>query len=350
MAVPFFEGRKNSRQRAADIWDFCCSPRAFTVASAPFSTNLMELWTFHLSLMPHSVKPLLFSLLVLGGDVCRANTEVGADVFFGIEHDSNVAVDEVDRSTNLGDIGRRFGGGIRVNHDFSEDVSGKISYGFNAIDYAEFDRLSRQTHTLSTGLTRNMGSLKGNVNYFFTNSRLDNSNFLTYHRVSPSLSGFVSKRWFFRGGYVYGDKTLKQRPGRDATSHGLETDAYYFWRGLRRYFNLGYAYKTENSRADRFDFSGHTVKLRAVQRLELGANLSTLEGGLRYEQRDYQSLTPSIGENRFDDRIKVFIRLDYALTKRLTWRIYADYSDYQSNLPSADYDQTVLGTEIKFSF
>jgi len=300
--------------------------------------------------MHRSRKPLFLALLMCCGDLCKASTEVSADLAFGIEHDSNVAVDEVDRSSNLGDNGRRFGGGIRVDHDFNQNVSGKISYGFNAIDYAEFDRLSRRTNTLGTALSFKLGSLKGGVDYFFTNSRLDNTNFLSYHRLSPSLSGFISKRWFFRGGYVYGDKTLEQRSGRDATSHGLETDAYYFWRGLRRYFNLGYAYKTENSRANRFDFKGHTIKLRAVQRFQLGANLSTLEGGLRYEQRDYQSITPSIGENRFDDRIKIFVRLDYAMTQRLTWRFYTEYSDYQSNLPSADYDQTVLGTEMRFSF
>lgn len=293
---------------------------------------------------------LLWLVLVVAPSPCEAGTSVQGGLSFGFEHDSNVAVDEVDRSSNLGDVGRLFDGNLRVSHDFNDTLAGKLSYDFSAINYAEFDRLGRQTHSVGASLNADLGEVKAGLNYFFTNTRLDNKNFLTYHRLSPSISGFASKRWFFRGAWVYGDKTLERRPGRDAITHGLETDAYYFWRGLRRYFNFGYAFRHENSRADRFDFEGHLIKLRAVQRFDLGAALSTLEAGIRYEQRDYQSTTPSIGEPRYDDRLKVFIRFDYQMTKRLNWGFYANYSDYESNLPSADYDQTVMGTLIEFSF
>ena len=288
--------------------------------------------------------------LVFNPEVGQAETTVHGSLSIGFEHDTNVAVDELDRSSNLSDVGRLYDGNLRISHDFNDSVSGKVSYDFSAIDYAEFDRLSRQTQSLGAGLSADLGGVKAGLNYFFTNTRLDNNNFLTYHRLSPSISGFASKRWFFRGAWVYGDKTLERRPGRDAVTHGLETDAYYFWRGLRRYFNIGYAFRHENSRADRFDFEGHLIKLRAVQRFDIGASLSTLEAGIRYEERDYQSVTPSIGEPRYDDRLKISISFDYQMTKQINWRFYANYSDYQSNLPSADYDQTVVGSALEFSF
>ena len=87
-----------------------------------------------------------------------------------------------------------------------------------------------------------------------------------------------------------------------------------------------------------------------MQRFEVFSKLSTLELGLRYEDRDYDEATPSIGERRHDERLRATIEFDVPLTDRINWRVYGGYSDYLSNLPSADYDQSILGTLVEITF
>ena len=293
---------------------------------------------------------LTFSLLLMSAP-SFADSQLHGGLSLGLEYDTNVAVDELDRSSNLSDTGRIYGAELELEHDFNDTTSGKLSYNFDAVNYAEFSGLNRRTHTAGARLSADLQKLNVGASYFFTSTQLNGSKFLTYHRASPSISGFTSKRWFFRAAYVYGDKTLERRPGRDATSHGVESDAYYFWRGLRRYFNIGYLYRNETSRADRFSYRGHLLKLRAVQRFTLkNGTRSTLDFSVRYEQRDYRGVSPTIGEPRYDDRIRTILKHEYPMTNQITWRIYGDYSDYRSNLPSADYSQFILGTEFEWRF
>ena len=293
---------------------------------------------------------LALASVVLSSVSAHAETSVSGEVSLGYEYDSNVSVDELDRNSSVGDGGVLFAADISVDHDFTDKTSASASYGYSRIDYQDFEFLNRETHMLGGNLSSKWDDVTAGINYFYINARLDGNDFLTYHRVSPSLSGFVSKRWFLRGAYVFGDKTIANRPGRDAQNHGTELDGYYFWRGLRRYINLGYVYRQEDSQAARFKYEAHQVKLRVVQRFEVFSKLSTLELGLRYEDRNYDEATPSIGERRSDERLRTTIEFDVPLTDRINWRVYAGYSDYVSNLPSADYDQSILGTLIELTF
>ena len=289
---------------------------------------------------------LLFSVSVS----VSAETLVSGEISLGYEYDSNVSVDELDRSASVGDGGVLFAADISLDHDLTDKTSASASYGYSRIDYQDFEFLNRETHMLGGNISSKWDKVTAGINYFYINARLDGNDFLTYHRASPSLSGFVSKRWFLRGAYVFGDKTIAKRPGRDAQNHGAELDGYYFWRGLRRYINLGYVYRQEDSQAARFKYEAHQFKLRAVQRFEVFSKLAILELGLRYEDRNYSDPTPSIGERRRDERFRASIEFDLPVTDRINWTMYGGYSDYLSNLPSADYDQSVVGTRIELTF
>ena len=304
----------------------------------------------HLRTLRYRFLPCLLVLASTCSTSVRGETTVSGDLSLGYEYDSNVTVDELDRSSSVGDGGLVSSVNLALDHDINDDTSGSLSYGYSRIDYDQFDFLSRETHIIGANLSSRVGDVTFGMNYFYIDARLDGRDFLTYHRVSPSLSGFVSKKWFLRGAYVYGDKKISRRPGRDAENHGAELDLYYFWQGLRRYVNLGYVYRDEDSRADRFDYKAHQVKLRAVQRFEILGKLSTLELAIRYEDRDYSGITPSIGEERSDERYRLNIELAVPVTEAVTWSIYAGYSDYYSNLPSADYDQNLAGTRVEWAF
>lgn len=269
-----------------------------------------------------------------------------AEVAIGAEYDSNVAVDELDASSNEGDYAATLDAEVSMDKPLSETTELELSYDFSQNLYHEFTEVNRQTHILGANLGRDFGVADGGVTVFYINSLLDGSNFLELWRASPSLSGFLGKKWFGRGAYVYSDKTLDQSSDRDATTHAGEADLYYFRRGLRSYLNIGYRFKDENARAARYDFRSHGLKLRYIHRFELPSRTVKLELAWRYEDRDYMSETPSIGEKRDDERQRWQVDVEVPVLENAAVQVYTGYGDYSSNYDPSDYSQLVLGSRF----
>ncbi len=180
------------------------------------------------------------------------------------------------------------------------------------------------------------------------NSELDDQDFLELARVSPYVSGFFRKGWFARAGFVYSDKTNAVNPGRDATAGIGEIDLYHFPTGKPWFLNFGYKYRDEDASAARFDYTGNTYKARYVHRLTLLDKRTRFELAFRRLDRDYSSVTPSIGVERFDRRDRTSVRLEMTFTPRLDAQVYYNYSDWESNLESVDFHQHVAGLRFKY--
>lgn len=270
-----------------------------------------------------------------------------ADIAVGAEYDSNIAVEEVDRSSSETDYALTLSAGLGVQKELSDSTKISLSYDYNQNIYQNFSQVDRQTHIVGGNLNMDLGKADAGLSLFYINSRLDGKPFLELSRVSPSVSGFLSKKLFARGAYVYSDKSIEDRPQRDAISNAAEADLYYFRRGLRSYLNIGYRFRDEDANSDALDYSSHSLKLRYIQRVEVFAKLAKLELAWRYEDRDYQSDTASINEERADRRHRW--RLDFELPilgEGSAIQFYYGYSDYDSNLPQSDYNQAITGTRF----
>ena len=275
-----------------------------------------------------------------------APTQWTAELAIGSEYDSNVALDVVDLSSSMSDYALTLNTKIAANSQLSSNSGMKLSYDYSQSTYSEFSTVDRQTHILGANFDSDLGEVDGGLSLFYIDSRLDNSKFLELYRVSPSLSGFISKKVFARSAYVYSDKNIENSRQRNAITHAGEVDLYYFRRGLRSYINAGYQFKYENAESSEYDYKSSQLKLRWVQRFELFSKVATLELAYRYEDRDYNSPTPSIGKKRSDQRNRWRVDLEVPVMARGAIQFYGGYADYQSNLPRADYDQNIIGTRF----
>ena len=70
----------------------------------------------------------------------------------------------------------------------------------------------------------------------------------------------------------------------------------------------------------------------------------------RLEQRDYDSVTPSIGVPRDDDRQRWRARLDFPITQSLTGLVTYQHRSRNSNLASADYDDNRIEAQLEMIF
>ena len=148
--------------------------------------------------------------------------------------------------------------------------------------------------------------------------------------------------------YVYSEKDIEERPERDADTDASEVDLYWFRNGLRSYINVGYRYKDEDASAARFDFKSNSFKLRYVQRFQLLNRLAKLELAWRFEDRDYSSIEPAIGEDRDDDRHRLEAELEVPVLTDAAIIGYYQYNDYDSNLERSDYSQHIAGLQFVY--
>jgi len=277
-----------------------------------------------------------------------APAQYSAEVGIGAEYDSNVSVEEVDRASNQGDYALTMDASLEAQKELSTRVGVAATYDFSQSLYEEFSRVDRQTHILGTDLALDFDAVDTGISLYYIHSRLDNEKFLELYRVSPSVSGFLARKWFARGAYVYSDKSIENRPGRDANTNSGEVDLYYFHRGLRSYFNLGYRYKDEDADADRLDYTSNSLKLRYIRRFELFSRMAKLELAWRYEDRDYSSVTASIGEDRSDERNRWRADFEIPMIGQSSVQLYYSYADYESNYPQAEYTQNLFGTRFLY--
>lgn len=271
-----------------------------------------------------------------------------ASVGVGSEYDSNVTVDEVDLSSGAGDRAWVAELDLSLKQPLGERNTLALSYDVSQSNYAQFSRVDRRTQIIGADLSRDLGGSNAGLSSFYIDSRLDGSPFLEFVRISPYWSGFLARKWFARGAYVYSERRIDQRQQRDADSHSIEGDLYFFHRGLRSYLNAGYRYRDEDAIAEELDFQSHLIKLRYIRRLDVGNRKLKGELAFRYEWRDYRSAEPTIGEIRDDNRLRIKADLEIPAGNRLKWLVYASYGDYRSNLPRADFRQTIVGVRLQF--
>ena len=290
--------------------------------------------------------PLLLLLYFEHGLCAEFDLELSA----GYAWDDNVGLDELERATGESDEVTTLE--AQASALFTHDSMGSLRLSAGLVDdsYQKFSQVDRRTESYGVNLETQIGPATVGFNWFDVSADLDGEQFLKYERWSPYLAGFLNKQWFLRGEYVYGEKEIENRPARTADSHSLTLDSYYFIRGLKRYAVLGYTFRVDNARANRYDYDSHAIKMRYVHRENLGSLPLELELEGKLEDRHYKSPDPMIGTEREDTRFRFSAEARLFLAQYASVALTLRNADYDSNLPTASYSDLVIGSEFRLSF
>ena len=279
-----------------------------------------------------------------------AGSEFDVELAVGYAWDDNVGLDELERATGESDEVTSLEAQGSALFAFQDRVSLRLSAGLTDDSYQKFSQVDRRTESIGVNLEAKLGKTAVGINWFDVSADLNSDPFLTYERLSPYVSGFVSKKWFLRGEYVYGKKTIARRLGREADSHSVSIDSYYFIQGLKRYAVLGYTFRADDARANRYDYNSHALKVRFIQRETVGGLPLEFEVEGKFEDRQYKAPDPMIRAEREDTRWRFSTELRLIVTEHASVVVHLKNSDYDSNLPTASYSDLVVGTEIRLSF
>lgn len=273
-----------------------------------------------------------------------------AKIQLGIENDSNVSVDELDRDAREGDSLLSLGVNLDYENKLSEDSKWSVGYSYLSDSYDEFDQFDLATQFLSANYSQKLSDYTIGTSARYIVSDLASEKFLTLGQGSLNVSRLFNKTQFFRAEYTFTDKDLEDFSERNSTKHGLSGDLYFFIDGSKRFWVIGYKYEDEDAVGDEFDRSIHSIKARFTQKFPLLSRQARARFKARYQIRDYDSITPIIAEIRDDDRIQLGAELELTLTKNWFALIEYEYSDYKSNLPAADYDQHLVALKVGWQY
>ena len=279
-----------------------------------------------------------------------AGIEFSLDLAAAYSWDDNVGLDELERATGESDEVTTLEAQGSALITFFDRTTLRMSAGLVDDSYTKFSVVDRRTESWGLNLESQLGETTLGINWFDVSADLDKQQFLTYQRLSPYLARFISKQWFLRGEYVYGEKEIERRPGRGADSHSISLDSYYFIRGLKRYALLGYTYRVDDANANRYDYESHALKLRYVHRATLGSLPLEMELETKLEERRYKSPDPVISTEREDTRVRFSGEIRLLVTEYASVALQLKNSDYDSNVETASYNDLVVGTEFRLSF
>ena len=153
-----------------------------------------------------------------------------------------------------------------------------------------------------------------------------------------------------RGGYTYIDKSFKQSPKRDAKTHQVSGDAYYFFYSNKGFVRFGGLYEDENTVDPALTYKGYQLNANLQLPMHLWSRTGKLKFGYNYRDRSYDNITPSLAAKRNEQRSTFRAGMELPLTDELSFAPEYRYVDRASNFAISNYTENVASGTLSYRF
>ncbi|MGR8931826.1 MAG: tetratricopeptide repeat protein [Gammaproteobacteria bacterium] len=268
----------------------------------------------------------------------------------GFEYDDNVTINQIDTATFLSDYAAIFDLSGSYNLIDTQRDNVQIGYDFYQSVYGELSAFDLQSHRFGASASHDttLGSL--GMDYGYTYTTLGGENFFQNHSVMPNFGFSPLQTWYVNLLYHYTNKDFFSNNPRDADQHAIGINNYWFFNNNQSFAYLGYRVENETTTGSQFSYLGNyvTAKIRSKFQQILFQPEITL--GYRYFVKDYDNITPSIGDVRHDRRHTISTALDLHLTREISSRLEYQYIDAISNLQTSDFKENIVSFSMGASF
>ncbi len=268
----------------------------------------------------------------------------------GAEYDSNLSVIELDQNSSEGDWSAL--ANVRLNSQWQATEKMKLKGGLSYTsktyqDYNEFDLAIKQAFI---DTSYDFQRLTLGASYHYADAELDNNDFLTLQQRSIYLSHLIRQTIFLRAAINDQDKAFPISSLRNADNRSVAGDAFFFLNQGKTFFTVGLSRETENATANEFDYDGTNFRASVNHQFPLWNKTNRLQLGWRYDKRDYTAITPALNATRNDERRVTALEWQVETNKWLSVAGKLERGNYDSNLASANYAETISSIMLKASF
>jgi len=290
---------------------------------------------------------IVVSALLSSAVLAAENLKFSAAV--GLEYDDNITVPTVNQTTGESDVSAIFDFSasytpIKVDGDELE-----LTYDFYQSLHETFDEFDLQIHTLSAFGSHELGDYDLGLSYAYSMVYLGASEFYNSHTLTPSVGFSGAESWYHVVGYAYEDRDYDSSyPGRDAEQNSLSSDNFYFFMDNQAHFIFRLRMEEEDANDRELDYENTLIKIGVS--LPLSDTDAKLKASYQRYWRDYDNITASIGEKREDEQDIISIDLIKPFNRSMSMKFSYEYTNADSNLPSADYDGNIVSASILVDF
>ncbi|NQU71808.1 MAG: outer membrane beta-barrel protein [Rhodospirillales bacterium] len=208
-------------------------------------------------------------------------------------------------------------------------------------------RFERQSNLISGSIKNEINGWDVGLKYLYGRTSRRGDDFLSMRSFTPTLGHSVTDSWYVSLRYNYQNKDFigADNDRRDGGLNSGMIDNFLFFRDGKAYFSLGYQAEGENTDWDELDYFGHIFHAR----LKLPITVDQLKSwdpainvGLKYADKDYSGVTPSIGAERKDERTTFNLGLNANLSRHVFAKFDYEYTDTQSNLKSSNFNENIV--------
>lgn len=268
----------------------------------------------------------------------------------GYEYNSVVSIEDVEEITGGKDSLLNLRGAVEYEQDIGKNTEISVGYTYRQKTHDTFSRFDRQNHYLSTGIEHDFGKTEVGVQYRAYDGNRDNDGFVFSNRIRTYMETEISDDLELDVFYVFEDKEYDQSASLDAKDHEIGGQLTWFLDDFRQYVQLRYIRENSDAFGPQFDYDADKIRAAYTQRFKVRDKDLRARISWSYDMRDYDNITPSIGVIREDNRQRFGIDLRYPIWKNVD--INADYqrANYDSNLPSADYNRDRVRFGLDYDF
>jgi hypothetical protein len=258
--------------------------------------------------------------------------------FAGLEYDGRIRVDELDLDQRKGDFLALVETKLRAKSADGGKGSLTLGYDLSQRSHFEFPDLDRQSHRFSADGRVKVSKAELAATYDYIHFRLGGEALVDIQGVEPKVSWPVARKTTLSASYRFERWDF-------ATANTRNTKNDFVALGFSHQFSPGrqltarLRYETNNAITPRLDL--HGFQLNTAYQLPFHALQRRGSASLQYEfrKRDYESITPAIGERRWENRSVLTVTADLPFSRRLGGRTSVRLTDRNSNFPASNYEE-----------
>ena len=255
-----------------------------------------------------------------------------------LEYDGRIRVDELDIDQREGDFVALVEAKLRALPVDGAERSLTLGYDFSQRSHFDFPDLDRQSHRFVADGMVKVGRAELGAGLDFLHFRLGGDALLNIKGVEPSLTLPVSTRTTFSGSYRYEHWGFYDLDARDSANYlPTLTVAHRIDPGTQLTARI--RHEKVNAVEPRFDLNGFLFGAAAQVPLRLLDRRGSARLDYEYRKRDYDNITPSIGERRREDRSVLTGTADLFLSDLVGLRSSIRFTDRNSNFPASNYEE-----------
>lgn len=268
----------------------------------------------------------------------------------GLQHNSELFIDELDAASEKGDTANVFELGLDGNWKATERFS--VSGGLNLTDkdYDQASNFDNQIQRANVGASLDVTYFDIGMDHYRAEADLNDEKLLSLSRSSLNVSKLFGHSVFVRLEASQTDKDFEQQVARSADVDGIDGSVYYFFDQGNSFVTVGLNRESQNAQDEVYDFDGTTSRIQLSTKSDWFNIEHQFQLSWKNESRDYSVPAGDQTEPRYDERYITQLSWKLNFSDELSLINDVSRKNYRSGESQDNYNAWEAGTLLEFTF